>query len=185
MAPQNRIVNYRAIREEVIFRDNIAAELPRRPVAGPGGASCVEPVGCSQASSLAGRQVRSVSRRPKPKRLTPSALHSSATFRPRREAPSGPQWLHDLKLDGFRMAARIDNGRAQLLTRTGLDWTDNIPAPSRLLREHQLFGFLTTEAKAKLRRSTPLLSDVFRVKRKSVVEADGARAVETRLNDHG
>jgi ATP-dependent DNA ligase len=25
--------------------------------------------------------------------------------------PSGPQWVHEIKLDGFRMAARIDNGR--------------------------------------------------------------------------
>jgi bifunctional non-homologous end joining protein LigD len=24
--------------------------------------------------------------------------------------PSGPQWVHEIKLDGFRMAARIDNG---------------------------------------------------------------------------
>src|SRR6476646_11494138 len=38
--------------------------------------------------------------------------------------PSGTQWLHEIKLDGYRMAARIDNGRVQLLTRTGLDWTD-------------------------------------------------------------
>jgi hypothetical protein len=30
--------------------------------------------------------------------------------------PSGRQWLHEIKLDGFRMAARIDNGRAQLFT---------------------------------------------------------------------
>ena len=29
--------------------------------------------------------------------------------------------------DGFRMAARIDNGRVQLLTRTGFDWTDKYP----------------------------------------------------------
>ena len=42
--------------------------------------------------------------------------------------PSGPQWLHEIKLDGYRMAARIDNGRAQLLTRTGLDWTDKYPS---------------------------------------------------------
>ena len=42
-------------------------------------------------------------------------------------APSGPQWLHEIKLDGFRMAARIDNGHAQLLTRTGLDWTAKYP----------------------------------------------------------
>ena len=41
--------------------------------------------------------------------------------------PSGPQWLHEIKLDGYRMAARIDNGRVQLLTRTGLDWTHKYP----------------------------------------------------------
>ena len=44
------------------------------------------------------------------------------------KAPSGPQWLHEIKLDGFRMAARIDHGRAQLLTRTGLDWSDKYPS---------------------------------------------------------
>jgi ATP-dependent DNA ligase len=42
--------------------------------------------------------------------------------------PSGPQWLHEIKLDGYRMAARIDNGRVQLLTRTGLDWTGKYPS---------------------------------------------------------
>src|SRR5271169_6219498 len=47
---------------------------------------------------------------------------------PVEKPPSGPQWLHEIKLDGFRMAARIDNGRAQLLTRTGLDWTDKYPS---------------------------------------------------------
>jgi ATP-dependent DNA ligase len=41
---------------------------------------------------------------------------------------SGPQWLHEIKLDGFRMAARIDKRRVRLLTRTGLDWTDKYPS---------------------------------------------------------
>jgi ATP-dependent DNA ligase len=36
--------------------------------------------------------------------------------------------VHEIKLDGFRMAARIERGRARLLTRTGLDWTDKYPA---------------------------------------------------------
>ena len=40
-------------------------------------------------------------------------------------APSG---VHEIKLDGFRMAARIEHGRAQLLTRTGLDWSHKYPS---------------------------------------------------------
>jgi DNA ligase D-like protein (predicted ligase) len=36
--------------------------------------------------------------------------------------------VHEIKLDGYRMAARIDNGHAQLLTRTGLDWSDKYPS---------------------------------------------------------
>jgi bifunctional non-homologous end joining protein LigD len=37
--------------------------------------------------------------------------------------PQGPEWLHEIKYDGYRMHARLDHGKAQLLTRTGLDWT--------------------------------------------------------------
>jgi DNA ligase D-like protein (predicted ligase) len=47
---------------------------------------------------------------------------------PVEKPPSGPQWVHEIKLDGYRMAARIDNGRVQLLTRTGLDWTTKYPS---------------------------------------------------------
>ena len=39
------------------------------------------------------------------------------------EAPAGKGWLHEIKYDGYRMHARLDAGRAQLLTRTGLDWS--------------------------------------------------------------
>ena len=36
--------------------------------------------------------------------------------------------MHEIKLDGYRMAARTNNGRVQLLTRTGLDWTAKYPS---------------------------------------------------------
>jgi bifunctional non-homologous end joining protein LigD len=39
------------------------------------------------------------------------------------EAPAGPDWLHEIKYDGYRMHARLVDGKAQLLTRTGLDWS--------------------------------------------------------------
>jgi ATP-dependent DNA ligase len=44
------------------------------------------------------------------------------------KAPSGAQWAHEIKLDGYRMAARIENGWVKLLTRSGLDWTAKYPA---------------------------------------------------------
>jgi len=37
--------------------------------------------------------------------------------------PSAAGWLHELKLDGYRIQARKSGGRVQLLTRKGLDWT--------------------------------------------------------------
>lgn len=40
--------------------------------------------------------------------------------------PSGAGWLHELKLDGYRMQARKDGSRVQMLTRTGLDWTSRM-----------------------------------------------------------
>src|ERR1700722_8167260 len=47
---------------------------------------------------------------------------------PVEKPPSGPRWVHEIKLDGYRMAARIEKGRAQLLTRPGLDWTPKYPS---------------------------------------------------------
>jgi DNA ligase D-like protein (predicted ligase) len=45
-----------------------------------------------------------------------------------KKAPDGPEWLHEIKLDGYRMHARLDAGRVQILTRRGNDWTDKYPA---------------------------------------------------------
>ncbi len=41
-----------------------------------------------------------------------------------KAAPSGKRWLHEIKLDGYRLQARIEDGTVRLLTRTGLDWTE-------------------------------------------------------------
>jgi ATP-dependent DNA ligase len=40
------------------------------------------------------------------------------------KAPGGSDWVHEIKFDGYRMAARIDRGGVQLLTRSGLGWTE-------------------------------------------------------------
>jgi bifunctional non-homologous end joining protein LigD len=42
--------------------------------------------------------------------------------------PDGDEWLHEIKHDGYRLLARIENGAARLLTRNRLDWTDKFAA---------------------------------------------------------
>ncbi|MBR0557951.1 DNA ligase D [Ciceribacter sp. L1K23] len=41
-----------------------------------------------------------------------------------KSAPTGPGWLHEIKLDGYRLQVRIERGDVRFLTRGGLDWTD-------------------------------------------------------------
>ena len=48
------------------------------------------------------------------------------------QAPDGPGYLHEIKLDGYRMLGRVDSGEVRLLTRTGLDWTTKYPAVAEL-----------------------------------------------------
>lgn len=40
--------------------------------------------------------------------------------------PAGDAWIHELKLDGYRMQARKEGPKVQMLTRSGLDWTDRV-----------------------------------------------------------
>jgi bifunctional non-homologous end joining protein LigD len=37
--------------------------------------------------------------------------------------PPGTGWGHEIKFDGYRLQLRVENGKAQLKTRSGLDWT--------------------------------------------------------------
>jgi hypothetical protein len=47
------------------------------------------------------------------------------------KAPGRPGWVHEAKFDGYRMAARIDRGDFQLLTRSGRIGRKNTPRPPR------------------------------------------------------
>ena len=46
-----------------------------------------------------------------------------------KNAPSGDDWLHEVKFDGYRMQAQIAGSEVRLLTRTGLDWTEKFEGP--------------------------------------------------------
>ena len=41
--------------------------------------------------------------------------------------PAGPEWLHEIKHDGFRIRVERDGDRVRLITRGGYDWTKRYP----------------------------------------------------------
>jgi bifunctional non-homologous end joining protein LigD len=57
-------------------------------------------------------------------------------------APPGDAWVHEMKFDGYRVLARLDHGRVQLLSRAARDWTDHFrtvaTAAARLPAEQAL-----------------------------------------------
>ncbi|WP_244622607.1 non-homologous end-joining DNA ligase [Microvirga brassicacearum] len=44
------------------------------------------------------------------------------------KAPTGPEWVHEVKWDGYRLSAYLEDGKVTIRTRRGHDWTDRFPA---------------------------------------------------------
>jgi bifunctional non-homologous end joining protein LigD len=41
--------------------------------------------------------------------------------------PAGPDWIHEIKHDGYRITVHREDKRVRLFTRNGHDWTDRYP----------------------------------------------------------
>ena len=49
------------------------------------------------------------------------------------EVPAGPNWLHEIKYDGYRIVGRKAGDAITLFSRSGLDWTVRFPAIAKAL----------------------------------------------------
>jgi ATP-dependent DNA ligase len=47
--------------------------------------------------------------------------------KPAKEPPAGPDWIHEIKHDGFRILARRDGNSVRLYTRNGYNFADRFP----------------------------------------------------------
>jgi ATP-dependent DNA ligase len=57
-----------------------------------------------------------------PKNAFPPCLPTRGT-----EVPAGPDWIHEIKHDGFRLIVQKHGERVHLFTKNGHDWTDRYP----------------------------------------------------------
>jgi bifunctional non-homologous end joining protein LigD len=82
---------------------------------------------------------------------TPESIQAAAfepeLCRSQDVPPTGPEWLHEVKWDGYRILATVVRGKVQLWSRNAIEWTGKLPAIAsavkRLgLRSAQLDGEL-------------------------------------------
>ncbi len=67
-------------------------------------------------------RIEDLPREPQPNFIPPQlAMETTAT-------PNGSDWIHEIKLDGYRIQARKSGSQVSLLTRKGVDWTQRMPA---------------------------------------------------------
>src|SRR4051795_2833590 len=43
------------------------------------------------------------------------------------KVPAGPDWLHEIKYDGYRLIVQREGKGVRLLTRNGYEWSDRYP----------------------------------------------------------
>src|SRR5215208_6088899 len=61
-----------------------------------------------------------------------------ATVRPK--PPIGDQWVHEIKYDGYRLQAHVREGKVQLFTRRGHDWTGRFESIALAAWELKTYG---------------------------------------------
>lgn len=62
--------------------------------------------------------LKNATRRVQPETLKPQLAQLAA------HVPSGPDWIHEVKFDGYRMLAFLEDGRVRIISRNNQDWTD-------------------------------------------------------------
>ncbi|RUO29994.1 DNA ligase D [Aliidiomarina sedimenti] len=67
-------------------------------------------------SKLPGASKKALPKKPEP---------ALATLR--KKAPDGPDWIHEIKFDGYRIMAHLDKGSVTLFSRNGKNWTRKFP----------------------------------------------------------
>ena len=118
--------------------EQIAAGKGRSPssfMTGPGNASSPSAVWHSnrsdnamKAPAASKKSPRASSSRRKSKTAIAPSFIPPQLCKSVSRPPLGANWVHEIKLDGYRMQLAIADGQAALRTRKGLDWTDRFTA---------------------------------------------------------
>jgi ATP-dependent DNA ligase len=85
-----------------------------------------QPSSAELARPLPACHLRCMEWRTKPPMKRPGMIEPCIPTRATKP-PVGPQWIHEIKRDGYRLIARKRDSRVRLFTRNGFDWTERYP----------------------------------------------------------
>jgi bifunctional non-homologous end joining protein LigD len=63
-----------------------------------------------------------------------------------KKVPDRPEWIHEIKHDGYRLIVQRDRQRVRLWTRNGHDWSDRFPLIVEALRNRETSFVIDGEA---------------------------------------
>jgi bifunctional non-homologous end joining protein LigD len=71
-------------------------------------------------------------------RSSPPTRHPAGFIEPclptlAHTVPSGPQWVHEIKHDGYRFICRCDGNQVRVFSRRGNDYTERVPRIAQVL----------------------------------------------------
>jgi ATP-dependent DNA ligase len=61
--------------------------------------------------------------------------------------PSGHEWLHEIKYDGYRLRLEREGVRVRLITKGGYDWTKRYPRVVDVARKNRQSRFISGQYK--------------------------------------
>jgi bifunctional non-homologous end joining protein LigD len=63
------------------------------------------------------------------------------------KVPAGPDWIHEIKHDGYRLQVRREGDAVRLFTRRGFDWIGRYPAIASTATELRAESFTLVQAR--------------------------------------
>ena len=130
-AESNSVVTGRTLEEIAANQDHVwnSKETNTGPQAWYRQESKSEPERTDKAASFKSKAADALPKESQPSFLKPQLAQET------EQPPSTAGWLHELKLDGYRMQARKSGDKVQMLTRTGLDWTERVKSVAAEIRK--------------------------------------------------
>jgi bifunctional non-homologous end joining protein LigD len=121
-----RSIDQIAHAQDHVWNSNRADPLQSAPAPKPAAKTAAKKSATTPTKKPGPPPTPSIDLRDLPRERQPDFISPQLAFEA-ESTPNTDDWIHELKLDGYRIQARKSGNQVQLLTRKGIDWTHRMP----------------------------------------------------------